>query len=85
MKPLLYSVKTANEEGVGWERQGEDICYYQVKETYTKGRKEGEEVHYYALTFTITISHENDIVYLAHCYPYTYTDLNNDLKVSEKY
>ena len=29
---------------------------------------------YYTLTFQITFKHDEDEVYLAHCYPYTYSD-----------
>ena len=28
---------------------------------------------YYSLTWTWTATHDNDTVYFAHCYPYTYT------------
>jgi hypothetical protein len=31
--------------------------------------------YYYALSFEIKFEHDNDTCYLAHCYPYTYTDL----------
>lgn len=30
---------------------------------------------YYALSFEIKFPYDNDTVFLAHCYPYTYTDL----------
>jgi len=33
----------------------------------------------FTLTFTLTFPHENDIVYLAHCFPYTYSDLQDDM------
>jgi len=29
---------------------------------------------YHTLTFTITFKHDDDEVYFAHCYPYTYSD-----------
>lgn len=31
--------------------------------------------YYFTLTFTIEFKHDNDEVYFAHCYPYTYSDL----------
>ena len=31
--------------------------------------------YYYTLTWSITFEHDNDVVYFAHSYPYTYTDL----------
>jgi len=29
------------------------------------------------LTFEYTATNDNDTVYFAHCYPYTYTDVTN--------
>lgn len=29
---------------------------------------------YYTLTFQLQFKHDNDSVYISHCYPYTYTD-----------
>jgi len=31
--------------------------------------------YYYALSFEVKLPYDDDSVYLAHCYPYTYTDL----------
>jgi hypothetical protein len=31
---------------------------------------------YYTLTFTITFPHADDVAYLAHCFPYAYSDLS---------
>jgi cytosolic carboxypeptidase protein 2/3 len=31
--------------------------------------------YYFTLTFSVTFENDNDTVYLAHSYPYTYTDL----------
>lgn len=33
----------------------------------------------YTFTFTVKFPHDDDEVYLAHCYPYTYTDLQDYL------
>lgn len=35
---------------------------------------------YYALSFEIKFKYDNDTCYLAHCYPYTYTDLCDFIK-----
>lgn len=35
---------------------------------------------YYALSFEIKFPYENDTIFLAHCYPYTYTDLCENVK-----
>ena len=92
MRPLMYSRRDAGEElgptkaegpgngvtdRVGWRRCGTDVCYYQ---NHIK-RKGG---HYYTASFTITFPHDNDTVYLAYCYPYTYTDLQLYLKKLEE-
>ena len=47
MKPLFYSEKLAKEKGVGWFRDGHDICYYQNN----LKRKNGD--FYHTLNFSI--------------------------------
>jgi len=70
MQPLVYSERHAADHGVGWHRKGEQICYYQNH--HSRGKKEG---NYFTLTFALTFQYENDVVYLAYGYPYTYTKL----------
>ena len=74
--PLLYSDKEAESTGVGWHRCGSDVAYFQngIK------RKNG---CYYTLTFSVSFPHDGDTAYLAHCYPYTYTDLRMYLRKLE--
>lgn len=69
MKPCVYSKIEAEQCKRGWRREGLDICYYQ------NNIKKKAGGNYYTLTFTIVTKHDNDTVYIAHCYPYTYTDL----------
>lgn len=33
----------------------------------------------YTLSFKVNFIYENDTIYIAHCFPYTYSDLNNFL------
>ena len=71
MKPLFYSKREAesNEgQGMGWYRDGANICYF----PNTLKKKGGG--FYYTLTFTVQFMHDDDEVYAAHCYPYTYSD-----------
>jgi murein tripeptide amidase MpaA len=35
--------------------------------------------YYYTLTFSMQFDHDGDTVYLAHCYPYTFTDMSRYL------
>jgi len=68
-KPLFYSVKeAARSGGVGWYRDAENICYFQN----SMKRKGGGS--YYTLSFEVQFKHDDDEVYIAHCYPYTYSD-----------
>ena len=41
--------------------------------------EEEEDGPSYTLTFTLTFPHSGDTVYLAHCYPYRYSDMMEDL------
>lgn len=65
----MYSEVEAKLYGKGWQRHGNDVCYYQNS---IKRKNAG---YYYTLTFSAQFKHDNDVVYFAHCYPYTYTDL----------
>ena len=78
MKPLFYSEKTAERKQLGWMRRGHHIKYFQ---NYIKGHPLlSRDKIYYSLTFQMEFPHVNDVCYLTHCYPYTYTDLENDLQ-----
>ncbi len=39
--------------------------------------------YYYTMTFSISFNYDNDIIYFAHGYPYTYTDLCHHLNQLE--
>ncbi|XP_052797668.1 uncharacterized protein LOC128229851 isoform X5 [Mya arenaria] len=75
MKPVQYSEKDALKK-IGWRRHGVGIKYYKNNTKYetSKGDKS-----FYSLTWTTEFNHSNDTVYLAHCFPYTYTDLQDYL------
>ena len=42
--------------------------------------EEGEEGGRYVMSFLISFPHADDTVYLAHCYPYRYSDMMLDLE-----
>lgn len=77
MQPVMYSEMDARTSRQGWRRAGSDIKYFRTPVRYFDGKSERS---YYALTFTVRFPHSNDSVYLAHCYPYTYTDLQDYLE-----
>lgn len=77
MRPVVYSEQEAKRSGKGWYRGGSDICYYQ------NSMKRKNAGYYYTLTFSMQFEHDGDTVYLAHCYPYTYTDMTRYLNQIE--
>ena len=92
MKPVMYSEKEAADKGVGWQRAGHGMRYYKreadpMMEEMTKKKssvgeddEEGEEGGRYVMSFLISFPHADDTVYLAHCYPYRYSDMMLDLE-----
>lgn len=56
------------------------ICYsYARNVQHTICPLLSRELAYYELEWQMEFPHESDTCYLAHCYPYTYTDLKDDL------
>uniref|UniRef100_K1QKD8 Cytosolic carboxypeptidase 2 n=1 Tax=Magallana gigas TaxID=29159 RepID=K1QKD8_MAGGI len=76
MKPLIYSEKNAQQKKVGWVRGGSDIKYYKNNLRYSTSKSDKS---FYSLTWTVKLEHNHDTVYFAHCFPYTYTDLQDYL------
>ncbi|XP_030621197.1 cytosolic carboxypeptidase 2 [Chanos chanos] len=73
MRPLLYSERAARLKGKGWHRAGTNIRYYR---NYCE--QEGKAL--YSLTWTLQFPYDDDTCYLAHCYPYTYSQLQRYLR-----
>jgi murein tripeptide amidase MpaA len=86
MKVSCYSEKMAqgtDEEGTngkGWYRGGERISYYGNGIKKDAGYA---TCSYYTLSFSYKFLHDDDAVYFAFCYPYTYSDLMQDLNEIE--
>lgn len=70
MMPLLYSERKRK-----WCRCGESISYFQVR------RRKSEKKSVYVLTFTHRFEYSGDKCFFAYSYPYTYSDLQDDLMV----
>lgn len=75
MRPLMYSARKADKEGVGWMRCGEDICYYQ-----NNTKKKSGAGFLYTLSFSFEFPFDEDEVYFAHHFPYSYRDLKEHLE-----
>ena len=65
-RPLIFSAMAKG----SWRRVGERIAYYENQYETEAGQP------YYTLTFTLMFPHPRDVCYLAHCYPYGYSDLS---------
>lgn len=77
MRPLVYSEMDAVKKKIGWVRRGEDIKYYK---NAIKREDTAKDKYHYSLTWTCEFPNENDTYYFAHCYPYTYSDLQEYLQ-----
>mmetsp|Transcript_1689 Transcript_1689/g.2415 ORF Transcript_1689/g.2415 Transcript_1689/m.2415 type:complete len:371 (-) Transcript_1689:969-2081(-) len=77
MRPLIFSRIAAREHGIEWVRAGSDICYYRNQQ---KRLRSNNKAFYYTLSFSLEMKYDHDTIYLAYCYPYTYTDLREDLR-----
>ncbi|XP_075008384.1 cytosolic carboxypeptidase 3 isoform X2 [Calonectris borealis] len=72
LRPLLYSEADAKKRKVGWRRTGNEIKYY-------KNNAGQGGLQYFSLTWTFQFPHDQDTCYFAHCYPYTYSNLQEYL------
>ncbi|KAH8385735.1 hypothetical protein KR093_010012, partial [Drosophila rubida] len=79
MRPVMYSTLGAKEKSEGWRRCGNNISYYRNDDESTTTNEEDEDNSSYTLTFTIEFEYDDDTVYFAHSYPYTYSDLQDYL------
>ncbi|XP_021377483.1 uncharacterized protein LOC110465752 isoform X13 [Mizuhopecten yessoensis] len=78
MRPLCYSEKSAKTKQIGWIRAGHHISYSRnIMHLHCPLLMRG--VPYYELEWQTSFPNEEDTYYLAHCYPYTFTDLKEDL------
>mmetsp|Transcript_86716 Transcript_86716/g.260334 ORF Transcript_86716/g.260334 Transcript_86716/m.260334 type:complete len:496 (-) Transcript_86716:75-1562(-) len=76
MQPLVYSSVAAETHGVGWRRQGFNVCYYQNHIRRRSG-------YYYTLSFQLRCGYDDDIVFVAYCEPYTLSDFYRYIKTLE--
>ncbi|XP_045593717.1 uncharacterized protein [Procambarus clarkii] len=84
MRPLMYSSREAEQHGVGWRRCANNIIYFKNHDSsdnacYDSDDEGEDDAPSYTLTFNVTFPHDNDTVYIAHCYPYSYSDLQEHL------
>lgn len=76
MQPVVYSNQAAARDQTGWLRGGTAVRYFRTKRRVDSTRQERQ---YYTLTWKYEFKEEEDEVFFAHCYPYTYTMLQDYL------
>lgn len=83
MKPWVFSQKAFEEKGEEWHRDGHNISYkvndiirnkHLIPADADKQTLKKLARHFYTLSFDYTLRYDNDEVYFAHAYPYTYSD-----------
>lgn len=82
MRILSFSNKLKARDEIGWHRTGFNI-------NYLSNHFKREQINriirtFYTFTFTCTFEFDDDQVFFSHCYPYTYSDLQEDLSRIEK-
>ena len=83
-RPATYSHRAAEVDNIGWTHAGFDVCYYKNDTSFVKKSKDRtRRQHHYTLSFSYTFQGP-DTVYFAHCFPYTYTRLQNYLLALER-
>ena len=69
-QPLFFSLLSSKKENAGWRRIGRDIRYFR------NGRKRNGKT-LFTLSFLVEFAYAKDKCLFAHCYPYTYTELQD--------
>ena len=82
MQPAVFSKLANKKSGQGWYRTGKDISYYK-----NEIRREYFRRYFYTLTFKIRAQFQGDTLFIAHCFPYSYSSLKDylDLIVKNPY
>ena len=70
MQPVIFSQKKHSEDNIKWYRGGYNISY---KKNNILREKIKRTKCYHTLTFSYNFQHDNDVVYFAQSFPYTYS------------
>ncbi|PAV77532.1 hypothetical protein WR25_02557 [Diploscapter pachys] len=86
MQPVMYSVKEMLSGRPGWQRVGDNVCYYRnlytTKDDCDANGEETKKKYFYSIRFNVTFRYKGDICYFAYHYPYTYSYLRATLDES---
>ena len=82
MQPLIFSRKSFSEHNLGWYRVG-TMIYYGDSDYNKRTMDTNTIIKLHSLTFELNFPFDNDECFLAYHYPYTYTNLLNDIRLWE--
>lgn len=74
MQPAVFSKGANKKSGLGWHRAGKDISYYK-----NEIKRESSRRYFYTLTFKLRAQFPGDTLFVAHCFPYGFTALQEYL------
>jgi hypothetical protein len=74
VRPVGFSMKANEKKGTGWASVGEAISYGKSFIT-RESSNQIDSRNYYCLSFEISFENEEDLVYIAYNYPYTYSKM----------
>ncbi|EKX49712.1 hypothetical protein GUITHDRAFT_47335, partial [Guillardia theta CCMP2712] len=94
LQPLMYSSMKEQRQHVGWHRCGKNISYRMNPTTIERrdvrgGRRRGGATHWrtscaFSLTCCSQFPFDDDVCYIAHCFPYTYTGRSRRVKEGDE-
>ena len=90
MKILIYSTKKYLEKSTGWFRGGYNIAYKSngiIRSEINKvqnAKNDDNIFTYRTLSFSYEFQYDDDNIFFAYCYPYTYSDLQEYITNIEK-
>ena len=82
LKIMVYSKLEANNENIGWHRDGNTVIYY-TNNLYVMNERSGKKRSLHSLSFDYEFKYDNDTVYFANCIPYFFTKITNELSLHE--
>lgn len=89
MRPCVYSHQKYKRSLQAWHRGGFDVCYKKnrrARQKVKQGRLDEEPElpakirALYQLSFSYVFEHDDDVVYFAHFYPYTFNNLQTKIR-----
>lgn len=73
VRPVAYSTKANQHQGTQWQFVGDNVSYGKSYITREIAGNPVQYKNYYCLSFTLNLEYQDDLIYIALNFPYTYT------------